>query len=129
MRGLWPASAGATPLRRIPGMNPRLSVRPLLALAPAVLAGTAFAQGAGAPATGAAAPLTGEPRVEQIVREDDQVRIEELRVRGVTRSIQVQTKTTDGSVLRYQILTGDGARDPSEDRRGTGRRVWQLLAF
>ena len=67
-----------------------------------------------------------EPEVMQRVIEDDGVRIEELRVRGRTQRIVVQSKV--GEVRPYQILLSD---EPMEQRRsaGGGQRVWQILSF
>jgi hypothetical protein len=69
-----------------------------------------------------------EPNVQRIVKEDDNVRIDELRVRGQTREIVVQHKAISGS--RYEIIPGEGGRDPStQDGRGAGQRVWRLFSF
>ena len=38
-------------------------------------------------------PAVSEPKIEQIVVEDDAVRIEELRVRGETRKVIVKQST------------------------------------
>lgn len=75
----------------------------------------------------APAPAPQEPAVERRVIEDDGVRIEELRVRGQTRHISVQSK--QAGVRSYQILTGDDGQDPSQGRRAAGQRVWHLLSF
>ena len=95
------------------------------------------AAAAPAPAAVAAAPAPDEaparrrvpePNVQRIVSEDDNVRIDELRVRGQTREIVVQHKAVSGS--RYEILPGEGGRDPSsQDGRGAGQRVWRLFSF
>jgi hypothetical protein len=74
-----------------------------------------------------ATPRGGEPAVERKVSEDDGVRIEELRVRGETREITVQSKT--GNVRSYQIVPAAAGRDLSQDRRATGQRVWTVLSF
>ena len=76
---------------------------------------------------GAAVHAEPEPAAQRLVAEDDQVRIEELRVRGQTRSLTVRSKTA--GVKPYEIITADGARDLSQDRRATGQRVWHLLSF
>ena len=69
-----------------------------------------------------------EPNVQRIVSEDDNVRIDELRVRGQTTQIVVQSKIAGGS--RYEILPGEAGRDPSlQDKRGAGQRVWRLFSF
>ena len=83
----------------------------------AVLAGCANLAGA----------KSTEPRVQQLVAEDDQVRIEELRVRGQTRRITVNPK---GEGARpYQIHTAPAGSDPSKGREGVGQSVWPVLTF
>lgn len=61
------------------------------------------------------------------VREDESVRIEELRVRGQTRRIVVRSKLPGAPA--YQIDTSTDGRDLSQDRRSEGRSLWQVLAF
>ena len=83
-----------------------------------------------AAAQDAASPLPqrgGEPIVQRVVTEDDGVRIEELRVRGETQQINVQSKA--GGVRSYQIVPAAAGRDLSQDRRNTGQRVWSVLSF
>jgi len=72
-----------------------------------------------------------EPHVQRSVIEDDSNRIEELNVRGQTRSVVVTTKgALAGS---YEIHIGDPSRDLSDaagSRRGaTGQRMWRLFEF
>ena len=79
----------------------------------------------------ASAAQPGEPNVQRSVIEDDGNRIEELRVRGQTRSVVVTTKgPLAGS---YEIHTGDPSREMSagaDARRGTaGQRMWRLFEF
>jgi hypothetical protein len=62
-----------------------------------------------------------------MVSEDESVRIEELRVRGQTRSIVVRPKLPGAPA--YRIGTSTDGRDLSEDRRSEGRSLWQVLAF
>jgi len=73
----------------------------------------------------------GEPNVQHTLIEDDRTRIEELRVRGVTRQITVTPKR--GGAPGYEIITGDGSRDLSygvnTSRGATGQRVWRVLDF
>jgi 3-oxoacyl-ACP reductase-like protein len=105
--------------------------------AAAQVAGAAPAAAVAAPAVAAPPPAadeaaatrrTPEPKVQRIVSEDDNVRIDELRVRGQTREIVVQHKAISGS--RYEILPDGGGRDPSsQDGRGAGQRVWRLFSF
>jgi len=76
-------------------------------------------------------PRVPEPNVQRTVIEDDANRIEELNVRGQTRSIVVTTKgALAGS---YEIHMGDPSRDLSDGagaRRGAaGQRVWRLMSF
>jgi hypothetical protein len=69
----------------------------------------------------------GEPQVKRVVIEDDLVRVDELRVRGITRKLTVQSKLLGAPAYRIDS-TGD-TRDASPDRRSEGRALWQLLAF
>ncbi len=72
-----------------------------------------------------------EPKVEVLVTEDDNVRIEELRVRGQVQRIVVTPKRGAGTA--YQILTGDGSgsqpASPNATRGAVGQRVWHVLSF
>lgn len=69
----------------------------------------------------------GEARVQRSVSEDDAVRIDELRVRGITRSVVVQSKLKGAPA--YEIGINRDGRDASQDRRSEGRSLWQLFAF
>jgi hypothetical protein len=73
----------------------------------------------------------GEPEVRHIVGEDDNARIDELRVRSVPQRIVVATKGT--RVPSYEIITGDGSRDLGDgantSRGAAGKRVWRVLDF
>jgi hypothetical protein len=81
-----------------------------------------------APTEPAPARRVPEPNVQRIVSEDDNVRIDELRVRGQTKEIVVHHKAVAGS--RYEILPGQGGRDPStQDKRSGGQSVWRLFSF
>lgn len=93
---------------------------------------TAGSTATAAPSASAAAstepsPISGEPAVQRQVLEDDNVRIEELRVRGVNQRLVVRPKI-DG-VREYEILPGEPGRDSAQDRRSAGQRVWRLLSF
>jgi hypothetical protein len=80
------------------------------------------------PASPVTAPARrAEPRVEQRIIEDDHVRIEELRVRGQTRRITVQSKVQ--GAREYEIIVGHGGRDPSQDRGNAGRAAWRIFGF
>lgn len=71
-----------------------------------------------------------DAKVEQIVQEDDKVRIEETRVRGLTQKVVVKRK--DGTP-EYEILLGDSGKDipvrQGADRGNAGQRVWRVLSF
>jgi hypothetical protein len=69
----------------------------------------------------------GEPQVRRLVSEDDAVRIDELRVRGITRRVVVQSKLPGAPA--YEIGSNRDGRDTSQDRRNEGRSLWQLLSF
>jgi hypothetical protein len=68
-----------------------------------------------------------EPKVQQLVAEDDQVRIEELRVRGQTQRITVNPKVEGAK--SYDIHTRPGGSDPSKGREGVGQSLWQVFTF
>jgi hypothetical protein len=74
----------------------------------------------------------GEPQVRRVVIEDDRARIEELRVRGLTKRITVTPKT--GGKVAYEIIPADPSHDePFSARSGSGgasgQRVWNVLNF
>lgn len=68
-----------------------------------------------------------EPALQRTVVEDDGVRIEETRVRGQATRVVVRSKVAGAKA--YEIVTGDTARDPAQERRAAGQRVWQILSF
>jgi hypothetical protein len=68
-----------------------------------------------------------EPAVQRMVIEDNGVRVDELRVRGVTRRIVVQSKLPGAPA--YEIVSKADGRDASQDRRTEGRSLWQLFDF
>ena len=77
------------------------------------------------PATGAlvdeAPPVPSkDAKVEHLVSEDSQVRIEETRVRGVTKKIVVHSKITGDS---YEIQPRDPSLSPEHDK-GAGMRTF-----
>ena len=110
----------------------------LSALLAGLGAGSGLAQ-PGAPATSgaasasaaaASAPLAARPRppgVHVRVIEDDNVRIEESRVRGQPTRITVQNKV--GPTRGYEIIVPPGGKDSSQDRGAAGQRAWSLFAF
>jgi hypothetical protein len=82
-----------------------------------------------APAPKATVP---EPKVEQIVLEDDGARIDETRVRGETKKVSVQPKGPGGiKAPAYEIVVEDAGRQSAagSDRSTAGRRVWRILNF
>ncbi|MGN6529253.1 MAG: hypothetical protein ACTHL8_22900 [Burkholderiaceae bacterium] len=64
-----------------------------------------------------------EPKVEHLVTEDSQVRIEETRVRGVTKRIVVHSKIP--GMGSYEIQPRDPGVDPENDK-GAGMRLFQF---
>ncbi|MFO1226650.1 hypothetical protein [Roseateles sp.] len=109
----------------------RLAPLWLLAFAAATLA--AEPQPAPAPQAApreAPRPAVSEPKIEQIVVEDDAVRIEELRVRGETRKVIVKQK--HGPAPAYEVWAPETSRASaggSEQNLTAGRRVWRVLDF
>jgi hypothetical protein len=105
-------------------MSPRILFALLLALAgPAQSAKPPQPVETGAP--------VNEPAVRREVIEDDNARIEELRVRGAVRSITVTPK---GPIKTpYEVVPLDAGRDnadgPSSGKGTGGQRVWRVLSF
>ena len=81
-----------------------------------------------APETDAAAPGSKEPNVKRTHIEDDNARIDELRIRGQTKRITVQPKKGG---MPYEVLPLDASRDNSQKgaRGAEGQSVWQFLSF
>ena len=112
----------------------------LVGLLAAMVAQAVWAQSAARPAApvstsssaapnvpSAASPAWPRPGTELRIVEDDQVRIEETRVRGQLQRVTVAPK---GSTMRsYEINVGAGGRDPSQDKSAAGQRVWSVLRF
>ena len=71
--------------------------------------------------TAPAAP-SKDAKIEHLVAEDSQVKIEETRVRGVTKKIVVHSKITGGS---YQIQPKDPSLAPENDH-GAGMRTFSF---
>jgi hypothetical protein len=70
----------------------------------------------------------GEPAIRRSTVEDDNLRVDELRVRGETKRITVQGKR--GAPTSYEIVPAEGGRDPSSGAKGSaGQRVWQVFSF
>ncbi len=77
------------------------------------------------PASAASAPAQ---TLRKTVIEDDNVRIEETRLRGLPQRITVRNKSTGGST--YEILVGPKGSDPSSTEKSTsGRSAWSLFDF
>ncbi|MCS6811079.1 MAG: hypothetical protein NZ694_07430 [Tepidimonas sp.] len=96
----------------------RLALPALLGLS---VACAAHAQSAPTAAAATAAP---EPKVERLVHQDGYSRIEELRIGGRTRSIEVQTRS---GLAGYEVRPLDPGQD--DQRSGAGQRRWRVLAF
>jgi len=63
-----------------------------------------------------------DAKIEHLVSEDSQVKIEETRVRGITKKIVVHSKITGGS---YEIQPKDPSRAPDQDH-GAGMRTFSF---
>ena len=72
-----------------------------------------------------------EPRIEHLVQEDRNARVDELRVRGEVKKVTVHSKIAP--VPDYEILVGDASREPVAGPNGLhgviGQRVWQVAEF
>ncbi|WP_372657080.1 hypothetical protein [Hydrogenophaga sp.] len=94
----------------------------------ALLASAAHAQTP--PAATDEAPGRPSSRVERITHEDALARVDELRVGGETKSIEVQPKN---GLPGYQITPAQGGENLSEGwgQRGgsTGKSSWRVLSF
>ena len=75
----------------------------------------------------APAPRVADAGPQRLVSEDDQVRIDELRLRGQTQRLTVQPKGGNGR--RYEILQPTPGADATQHRDAAGQRVWPVLAF
>ena len=69
----------------------------------------------------------GEPGIARFSAEDDQVRIDELRVRGQLKRAAVSPKSE--GTPPYEVLTPTEGHDPSKGNDATGQRVWNVLTF
>ena len=68
-----------------------------------------------------------EANTQRLVAEDDQVRIEELRVRGLTQALTVQPKLAGAP--RYDNLPTPAGEPNAPGRGAAGQRVWPVLSF
>jgi lipoprotein-anchoring transpeptidase ErfK/SrfK len=107
----------------------------LLALPLALAGAAALAQTAlkavppAPPAAASEVRTTGrgsEPKIERLVTEDDNVRIEELRVRGQTQRLTVRSKVP--GMPTYDVVPTQGGIDPLLNQ-SAGQRVWWSLPF
>jgi hypothetical protein len=115
-------------------MTARLASPLVLAALLGLAGASAFAQTAPA-ATPPADPATGElvetapatkakdAKIEHLVTEDSQVRIEETRVRGVTKKIVVHSKIP--GMGSYEIQPRDPSIAPENDH-GAGMRLFNF---
>lgn len=84
-------------------------------------------------ASSALADPPPEPKVERTVSEDDQVRVEELKVRGEAKKVTVKNKLTKAP--DYEIVVNDAGRESAGGtgtgmpKSGSGTRVWRVLNF
>jgi len=117
-------------------MTARLPVLPLVLATLLAFAGAAAsaqttpqapAQAASAPAEPlvetAPATKVKDAKIEHLVTEDSQVRIEETRVRGVTKKIVVHSKLP--GMGSYEIQPKDPSLDPENDH-GAGMRLFNF---
>jgi hypothetical protein len=80
--------------------------------------------------TDAPRQLPPEPNVQQLVIQDEGVRVEELRVRGQTQRIVVRPR----NAAPYEVVPAGGDRDMSagpggSSRGAAGQRVWNMFNF
>ena len=73
------------------------------------------------------APRQAAAGPQRLVSEDDQVRIDELRLHGQTQRLTVQPK--GGSGRPYEILQPGPGADANQHRDAAGQRVWPVLTF
>ena len=100
---------------------------PFFALFLSCLAGVAIAQSAATPSglIQDSEKAVIEQRVESITHEDAGSRIDELRVGGQTRRIEVQTKS---SLPSYQVQPLD-ASPLDQSQPSAGKSSWRLMKF
>ncbi len=92
----------------------------------ATFAALLVSHAAWAQAPAAQEPVTTlEQKTERITHEDAGSRIEELRVGGQTRSIEVHTNT---NVPGYRVEPIDPSR-AQDGKTGTGKSSWRVLNF
>lgn len=117
-RAAGPGSARLAPARPT-------SLATWVAAAAWVWCHSAAAQAPAAPAPAPSAPSALEQKAERITHEDAGSRIDEVRVGGQTRSIEVQTRS---AVPGYQVQPIDP--NQSSDAPGAeGKSRWRVLSF
>ena len=79
-----------------------------------------------APAESAPLPASETRAIERITHEDALSRIDEVRVGGETRSIDVKPKN---GASGYEIKPLSGADTAAEGQGNTGRSRWRILSF
>ena len=72
-------------------------------------------------------PRMADAGPQRLVSEDEQVRIDELRLRGQTQRLTVQPKGANGRP--YEILQPTPGADATQHRDAAGQRVWPVLSF
>jgi len=101
-----------------------------IALACSLFSGLTFAQSPSDAAAVAQPESSG--KLQRIVVEDAGTRVEEARVGGVTRQIEVQPKT-GAPAYQIQPTTVQGPATPASERTGqpggAGRSTWRVLSF
>lgn len=111
-----------------------LAARPLalalaLAFAPCAWAQTPSTAAPAEAAPAESAPAARSERIERITHEDELSRIDELRVGGQTRSIEVQPKNGAPS---YEIAPAPGGADLTDSTTksgSTGKSRWRIFNF
>jgi hypothetical protein len=98
-----------------------------LALAIAAPAGAQPAEAGPLGDAGVIGPRGGEPQVRRIITDDRSARVDELRVRGITRSVTVQSKLAGAPAYRIGNIS-DGS-EAAEDRPAASRALWRLFSF
>jgi hypothetical protein len=88
----------------------------------AVASGLAMAQ---TPAPESAGSAGIEQKTERIIHHDRGSRIEEVRVGGQTRSIQVDTNS---QLPGYQVQPIDPAQS-TQDKGAAGKSSWRIIKF
>ncbi len=89
--------------------------------------GPCLAQAAAAASAPVKAKAKAGPQAHVRVIEDDNVRIEESRLRGQPQRITVHHKI--GPTQAYEIIVPAPGKDASQDRGASGQRAWSLFSF